>query len=113
MLGVWALHVAEVHGVSHRPVCDGIMAAPAGCGWRWRAWSGEECEVEVGGCGVWGVTCNESSPDHMAHANVPKVASFSLGRRQRGNTSIEIKPQMVAVAASPKELVDLHVTVGV
>ncbi len=60
---------------------------------------------------VEAVTCNESSPDHMAHAYIPKVASFSLGRRQRGNAAIEIKPQMVAVAASPKELVDLHVAV--
>jgi hypothetical protein len=45
----------------------------------------------------------------MTDSHIPKIAAFALRRRQRRHSAIEIEPQMVAVAAPPKELVDFLV----
>jgi hypothetical protein len=64
-------------------------------------------------CDVWRVTCDLSHPppDHMAYAHVPKVTPLPLRRRQFRNPPVEIKSQVVAVAAPPKEFVEFEVSV--
>jgi hypothetical protein len=50
-----------------------------------------------------------STANHVADADVPKVTPFSFGWGQGGDTPIEVKAQVVAVAAPPEKLILLQV----
>jgi hypothetical protein len=45
----------------------------------------------------------------MTNPHIPKISAFSFRRRQRRNSPVKIKSQMIAVAAAPEELVDFVV----